>query len=822
MGEGLEMRRVVEESGLRESLEKPSPVASAAAADLKVLIVGAGGIGCELIKNVALSAPFSRLTIVDLDNVDLSNLNRQFLFRREDIGKSKAAAAARAAKAYVRPLGARPLTIQTFSDRIQKLPIDQFVSHDLVLNALDNFEARRYVNRVCLAYDIPLIDSGSTGTSGQVVPLCPMAGSECYDCREQPIVKSFPVCTIRLTPEKPEHCIAWARFLYELIFFEPDTINSTATSDATSQSATGSGGTNQIATNANAEDSVGQERSDERNEERTAERIDGIKTDSTTSENVLADLKSELFTPRANGEALLKKLFIDDVATLIASGASFAMPPSPLPQSECAAAAEAFREGSMQQDVSAQGASGGPLQRQLLRVIDPAAQTKCDLKSVLVQFHVSFALLSARALALASTEERSTKERSTEESSKEESSNEENTSTIPGMGRPWLSAFDKDDDDIMAFVYAAAALRAAVYGIDFPSLWDCKSIAGAIQPTIAATNAIVAGAQFAMALKLAADRAQTRTLDQLNDQVGLRFVWVRDRPVSGRLLFCEELEKANKKCAVCQQDRVAVTLPRLHGWTLGKFCKDIVARAYVELQTQIEAKRDSSEHQDLSQSPPVNQDSKNDLDLSNLSLLHDSNLIFDADLFEDEDTGETDEAKLKELLDSSLESLNIGNGASISVSIAASSSFTLNLRIDARNPQFCSADTSTTPFVLQVKAASKHAAAPSVPVVQSELDAGVHMEKDMSGNEDEDDGVSEVGTSEAETKTTSPPPAMAVGKFSTESQHPLKRADPMQGSASDPSMAESWDGENRRAGPGDGGSGVEPPQKRKRCEEATV
>lgn len=55
----------------------------------RVLMVGAGGIGCELLKNLVLTG-FGEVHLVDLDTIDLSNLNRQFLFRQEHIKKSKA------------------------------------------------------------------------------------------------------------------------------------------------------------------------------------------------------------------------------------------------------------------------------------------------------------------------------------------------------------------------------------------------------------------------------------------------------------------------------------------------------------------------------------------------------------------------------------------------------------------------------------------------------------------------------------------------------------------------------------------------------------
>ena len=85
-----------------------------------------------------------------------------------------------------------------------------FSKFQVVLNALDNVEARKHVNRLCLAADVPLLDAGTTGYLGQVVPIF-KGVSACYECTPKPTQKVYPICTIRSTPDKPVHCIVWAK-----------------------------------------------------------------------------------------------------------------------------------------------------------------------------------------------------------------------------------------------------------------------------------------------------------------------------------------------------------------------------------------------------------------------------------------------------------------------------------------------------------------------------------------------------------------------------------------------------------------------------------
>ncbi|CEG80759.1 hypothetical protein RMATCC62417_15055 [Rhizopus microsporus] len=183
-------------------------------ANSRVLLVGAGGIGCELLKNLVLSG-FRDIEVIDLDTIDISNLNRQFLFQRQHVKKAKAHVAKESALKF-NPSVKINSTQANIKD--PQFNVQWFKQFTLVLNALDNLDARRHVNAMCLAANIPLVESGTQGYLGQAYVIKKDV-TECFDCQPKPTPTTYPVCTIRSTPSAPIHCIVWAKsYLFSQLF----------------------------------------------------------------------------------------------------------------------------------------------------------------------------------------------------------------------------------------------------------------------------------------------------------------------------------------------------------------------------------------------------------------------------------------------------------------------------------------------------------------------------------------------------------------------------------------------------------------------------
>uniref|UniRef100_A0A4W3KDH3 E1 ubiquitin-activating enzyme n=1 Tax=Callorhinchus milii TaxID=7868 RepID=A0A4W3KDH3_CALMI len=190
----------------------------------KYFLVGAGAIGCELLKNFALiglgAGEGGGIIVTDMDTIERSNLNRQFLFRNKDVSMLKSETAAAAVRkmnpnlqviAHQNRVG--PETESIYNE-------DFYQDLDGVVNALDNVEARRYVDSRCVSYRKPLLESGTLGTKGHTQVIIPDL-TESYGSTPDPPEKSIAICTVKNFPIAIEHTLQWARDEFAGLFTQP-------------------------------------------------------------------------------------------------------------------------------------------------------------------------------------------------------------------------------------------------------------------------------------------------------------------------------------------------------------------------------------------------------------------------------------------------------------------------------------------------------------------------------------------------------------------------------------------------------------------------
>jgi len=193
----------------------------------KYFIVGAGALGCEYMKNFAMLGMCTKneggkLFITDMDTIEKSNLNRQFLFRPHDVQKNKSTVAAAAATRMNPDINVVAHTNRVCQETEHVYDDLFFEGLDGVCNALDNVDARVYMDRRCVYYHKPLIESGTLGTKGNVQPVIPWL-TESYSSTQDPPEKSIPICTLRNFPNAIEHTLQWARDMFEGVFSNPAT-----------------------------------------------------------------------------------------------------------------------------------------------------------------------------------------------------------------------------------------------------------------------------------------------------------------------------------------------------------------------------------------------------------------------------------------------------------------------------------------------------------------------------------------------------------------------------------------------------------------------
>jgi len=208
-----------------------------AMADLNIFVVGAGALGCEYLKSLALMGVScggsGKVTVTDMDRIETSNLNRQFLFRKADVGNAKSSCAAKAALAMNSTLNIKAMEVRVGTDTQDTFDDTFWDGLSFVVNALDNIQARHYVDSRCVWFAKPLLESGTLGTKANVQVVIPYQ-TQSYSDSQDPPEESIPLCTLKHFPHAIEHTIEWSRDLFQQLFVDAPSEVNTFLTDPTS------------------------------------------------------------------------------------------------------------------------------------------------------------------------------------------------------------------------------------------------------------------------------------------------------------------------------------------------------------------------------------------------------------------------------------------------------------------------------------------------------------------------------------------------------------------------------------------------------------
>ena len=190
--------------------------------NLNIFLIGAGATGCELLKYFAMMGIASNnnsiITVTDHDNIEKSNLNRQFLFRQEDLLKPKSEVAINSIKKMNNQINLRAFHEYVNKDTENIFNEEFWKKQDAVIMAVDNYEARRYISKKCENLKIIYFNCGTNGTYANFEAFIP--GKTAPARYPYNYKKEVPSCTIKMFPSKISHCIQWAHKHFEKYFNE--------------------------------------------------------------------------------------------------------------------------------------------------------------------------------------------------------------------------------------------------------------------------------------------------------------------------------------------------------------------------------------------------------------------------------------------------------------------------------------------------------------------------------------------------------------------------------------------------------------------------
>ena len=184
-----------------------------------ILLAGAGALGCELLKNLALLGISNSVLVIDDDNIEISNLNRQILFHEEHKGLNKALIACKSAKQINSDLACNYISKRISPENKNIFNKSYFDRVDFVLGAIDSKEGNYYLVKQCELFEKIFIKGGTEGPAGKIEIFIPNMTCSYNDIqfKEEEEEKS-PSCTRRQFPTKIEDCIDNARDLFDEYF----------------------------------------------------------------------------------------------------------------------------------------------------------------------------------------------------------------------------------------------------------------------------------------------------------------------------------------------------------------------------------------------------------------------------------------------------------------------------------------------------------------------------------------------------------------------------------------------------------------------------
>ena len=189
--------------------------------NINIFMIGAGALGCEFLKTFSAmgigTKENKKVFVADNDNIELSNLNRQFLFNKNSIGKSKAEVACESIRKMNKDFNCDFFQARVSQESENIFCEDFWEKQDFIINAVDNIEARKYIAEQSLIYKKTLIDSGTLGTKANSQVIIPHKTIP-YIIPQKKEEDNKPVCTLADHPFNINHCIIWAKDNYEKYF----------------------------------------------------------------------------------------------------------------------------------------------------------------------------------------------------------------------------------------------------------------------------------------------------------------------------------------------------------------------------------------------------------------------------------------------------------------------------------------------------------------------------------------------------------------------------------------------------------------------------